>query len=78
MYIVRGGPDGSFPEHLAGVEVVYGRAEGDSLGGQVHGAPPILTADLNGDGSDDIVVSAARANGGRGEALVLYPRPEGR
>ena len=78
VYIVRGGPDGSFPDDVAGVEVVYGRAQGDRLGGQVLGAPPILTADLNGDGNDDVVVSAARANGGRGEALVLYAKPEGR
>ena len=76
VYIVRGGPDGSFPEHVAGVEVVYGRAEGDSLGGQVHGTPPVLTADLNGDGFDDIVIAAARASGKRGKVLVFYAKPE--
>ena len=76
VYIVRGGPDGSFPERAEGVEVVYGRAAGDNLGGQVHGTPPILTTDLNGDGRDDVVVSAARANEERGEVLVLLAKPE--
>ena len=76
VYIMRGGPDGSFPERVEGVEVVYGRAAGDNLGGQVHGTPPILTLDLNGDGLDDIAVAAARASEARGEVLVLYAKPE--
>ena len=76
VYIVLGGADGAFPGGAGEADAaIEGRADGDSLGSQVSGSPAVRAADLDGDGRDDVVVAAARANGGRGEVLVFYWRP---
>jgi len=76
VYIVLGGTAGAFPDGAGEADAaIEGRADGDNLGSQVSGSPATRAADLDGDGHDDVIVAAARANGGRGEVLVFYWRP---
>jgi len=59
-----------------------GEDAGDGLTVEVFGRPPLLTFDMNGDGRDEILVSAADADGpdngrpGAGEAYILFPEPD--
>ncbi len=73
-FVVFGKPDGWQAElllsSLNGTNgfLIVGVADGDQLGRSVHGA-----GDVNGDGYDDVIVGALRANpGGRGDAGESY------
>ncbi len=75
VYIVLGGADGAFPGEAGEADAaIAGRAEGDNLGSQVNGIRAALAADLDGDGLDDAIVAAPRANDARGEVIVSYLR----
>jgi hypothetical protein len=58
--------------------VYFGRDPGDSLASGVFGRNPVYTADMNGDGRDEILVVAPLAGGpgnsrpGSGEAYILF------
>jgi len=76
VYIVLGRADGAFPGEATEADAaIEGRAEGDNLGSHVNGIPATRAADLDGDGRDDVIVAAPRANGTSGEVLVFYSRP---
>ena len=75
VYVALGGPESAFPKEIVDATVaIYGRAQGDTLGSQVTGIPAALTADLDGDGLDDVIIAAPQANGARGEVIVSYLR----
>lgn len=60
--------------------IIEGIDGGDILGHESSGTPPVTTADMNGDGRQDILVSAAGGAGpanerpGSGEAYILFVR----
>jgi len=62
--------------------VAVGEDAGDGLTAEVFGRPPLLAFDMNGDGRDEILVSASDADGpdngrpGAGEAYILFLEPD--
>lgn len=71
-YVVMGrtgGPEFVELAALNGVNgfAIHGAGANDGLGGQVSGA-----GDVNGDGLEDVIVSAANADAGGGAAFVVY------
>ncbi len=58
----------------------YGLDEGDVLGDQVFGIPTLVVADMDGDGLDDVIVTAPAGDGpanqreGAGEAFIAFAR----
>lgn len=72
-FVIFGGPDAGFPQTVPGDSLaIYGRAAGNNLATQVNGNPSMLLAELNGDGLDDVIISASRASEKRGEVMVYY------
>jgi hypothetical protein len=77
VFVLNGG-DG-YPDDTANAAVTYtGLDPEDELGTEVYGAPPISVADLDGDGTLDVIITAARADGPDnaredcGEAYVFF------
>lgn len=80
LYLIRGGP---IPKELQaphGAFTYYGPQANSQLASEVFGRMPLLAADINGDGRDEILVSAPNATGpggkaNAGQALVLFVGP---
>ena len=64
-------PDPGGPQQLAGF-VINGVTLGEGLGWSVASA-----GDVNGDGYDDIVIGAPRADGGAGKSYVIFGKAGG-
>lgn len=80
LYLIRGGPVPKELQMPRGALAYYGRQANDQLASEVFGRLPLVTADIDGDGHDDILVSAPNAGGpgGRasaGQALILFVGP---
>jgi len=80
LYLIRGGP---LPKELQmpeGALTYSGRQANDQLASEVFGRLPLITADIDGDGRQEILVSAptAAGPGGRanaGQAFILFVEP---
>jgi hypothetical protein len=68
-------PELSMPR---GASTYYGADAGDALGSSVYGRVPVIAADVNGDGKDEVIVLAPLADGPNnersdcGEAVILF------
>lgn len=80
LYLIPGGP---LPKELQmprGALTYSGRQANGQLASEVFGRLPLVAADIDGDGRDDILVSAPNAGGpgGRtsaGQAFILFAGP---
>jgi hypothetical protein len=77
IFFFYGGSD-SYPGDTSGADsVLYGLDPGDTLGHEAAGTPPLWSADVDGDGRVDLLLSAPSADGpdnnriDSGEAYVI-------
>ncbi len=78
VYVVAGREVQATVELPEGALVYYGTEAGDNLASEIFGRLPLQTADMDGDGREEILAAAATADGpggGRkdcGKALVIF------
>ena len=79
VYVVYGRPKGPYPGNAGQADItVQGLDAEDILGHEAFGRPPLATADMDGDGLADLLVTASSADGpgnerpDAGEAYIIY------
>lgn len=79
IYVLYGRPVGPYPSTTVDADITLkGLDARDIFGHEAFGTPPLATADMDGDGLDDILAAAPTADGpgnereDAGEAYIIY------